>query len=842
MKSNTDIRWNKLALAVALAPVLGITSVPTYAQMLEEVVVTARKRDESLQDTPVAVTALGTDDMRAAQINNLADLAQTVPGLSNTDGAKVSGLTIRGVGARAAQVKVDPGVGVYVDGVFMPRSDTQLVDVVDMESMQVLRGPQGTLFGKNTAGGAILMTSKKPHEEFEGQVELGLGNFDRQDFSVRLGGPLIEDTLFGALTYDKRTADGYMEDDITGVDYGDTDRQAVVGQLRWIPSDSLIVDFIALWGETTENAAPRTCIQADPTAVLQGLIAPGDETPFAEYCERSEALAKKEKVLMDDAPMSYEVTNKMAGLTLDWEMGDITLKSITGYLQQEDIKFDSDQDGVPLESIGNFSTTARHMAANGIDGENQKRVFMSQEFNLFGSAFDDKLDYTLGVYASDEQIDEVLGGNSLTQSAFLGVDFGGPVQVIPPANAGLRNPSLAELSGQSAAAFGQLIWYFSDMWQFTLGARYTWEEKTYTQFNYLATAPGGILPSREAFNELADTLQPLITHPDIPKQDVEDDWTEFSPSATVTMFAPDSWTEGFLNSGMFYLTYSEGFKAGGFSDFGADLVSFDPEIVKNTELGFKMDMFNQRVRMNGAIYSMDYTDMQLGVTRTFGEFNSVFGFTNAGDSVVEGLELELVFLPLDNLLLSFTAAYTDAEFEEFFDEFVNEEDETEVFDRSDEPFAHLPEQTYSWVIQYDWDTDLGLITPRISGAYKDEVYIGQSPLAFEFVDGAGTLDSFTVWNARLSLQSHQLEGLEVALYVNNFTDEFYYGTGNLNDILGIASVVPGKSKTYGVVLLQLVVLAHNPAGNRPHLSRLFYALEKRPSKDNFFAKIKTARS
>ncbi len=212
MRNTKAFHWNKIALATLLAQALGATSSPLFAQagMLEEVVVTARKRVESLQDTPVAVSAFGAEDMRSAQINNLADLSQQVPGLTNTDGAKFSGLSIRGVGSRATQAKVDPGVGVYVDGVFMPRSDTQLVDVVAMESMQVLRGPQGTLFGKNTAGGAVIMNTVKPGELFEGSIDTTFGDYDRKDFSVRVSGPLIEDTLFGSLTYDTRNEDGYM--------------------------------------------------------------------------------------------------------------------------------------------------------------------------------------------------------------------------------------------------------------------------------------------------------------------------------------------------------------------------------------------------------------------------------------------------------------------------------------------------------------------------------------------------------------------------------------------------------------------------------------------------------
>ena len=785
---------NTLVRVITLAPLLGALAVPSQAQVLEEVVVIARKRVENLQDTPVAVTAFGANSMREAQINNLADLSRQVPGLSNTDGAKFSGLTIRGVGARVAQAKVDPGVGVYVDGLFIPRGDTQLVDVVDMESIQVLRGPQGTLFGKNTAGGAILMSSQKPGDEFEGHVDVKLGDYDQQDLSVRIGGPLIEGKLYGALTYDTRSSDGYMEDYFTGREYGDIDRQALVGQLRYEPTDSLTIDFIALWGEQNERAAPRTCLLANPNTQLQSLLAPGVHQSYGDLCQLSESIVKNEKVIMDQVPMDYDVTNNLAGLTLNWEVGDFQLKSITGYLYQEDLKRDSDQDASLYYSIGNFSTTARHFNANGLKGDDEERHFVSQEFNLLGSAFDDKLDYTLGIYGSDEKIEDNLGGNSLTPSGYLGVPLGDNVLVIAPAQAGLRNPSLTELTGQSAAVFGQLIYSFNDMWQFTLGARYTWEEKKIDQRNYRATAPTEVV-TRDEFDQLADDYQPLVVDPDLPKLKDDDNWSEVSPSATITMFGPDSWTDGFLDSAMFYLTYSEGFKAGGFSDFGGELVSFDPETVENYEFGFKTEMFDQRVRLNGAVYTMDYDDMQLGVTRTFGELDAVFGITTAGSSEVDGAELELVFLPLEGLMLSMTASYIDASFKEFLDE----GGDGEPVDRSHEPFAYLPEQTYSWVVQYDWDTEFALITPRISGYYKDEVYIGQEPAAYDFVDSQATLDDYTVWNARLAIQSHQVDGLEVALFANNFTDEFYYGTGNLqSDLVGSASVVAGKPRHYGV--------------------------------------------
>jgi iron complex outermembrane receptor protein len=476
------------------------------------------------------------------------------------------------------------------------------------------------------------------------------------------------------------------------------------------------------------------------------------------------------------------------------------LKSITGYLYQDSLQRDSDQDATPFYSIGSFTETTRHMRASGIDADSEERLFLSQEFNLFGSAFNEKLDYTLGVYASDETIEDQAGGNTLSLGGWMGGARGSEDKIgtIPPAAIAYRGASLLELTSQSAAAFGQLIYYFNDMWQFTLGGRYTWEEKAIDQQNFITTqGPIGNV-SREEMNALANFLQPNVVNPENPRQEDKQDWSEFSPAATVTMFAPGSWTEGFLDTGMFYLSYSEGFKAGGFSSFGTETVVFDPEIVQSTELGFKMDMADHRLRLNGAVYFMDYDDMQLGVTRTFGEFNSSFGITNAGKAEMTGAELELSFLPLEGLLISFTGSYIDAEYTEFDDEFTNDMGETELSDRSDESFQHVPEQTYSWVIQYDWDTSFALIIPRISGSYKDSVYIGQDVAAFEFEDDS-TLDSFTIWNARLAFQSNQIQGLEVALYANNFTDEFYYGTGNVNaGLIGASSLIRGKPKSYGM--------------------------------------------
>ncbi|NQX89233.1 MAG: TonB-dependent receptor [Halioglobus sp.] len=803
MKPVAKEQWATIALIPLLSSLVSASVMPVYAQSstLEEVVVVARKREESLQDTPVAVSAFDTVQLREAQITNVADLARIVPGLSNKDGDRVSGLAIRGVGSRAVGSATDPGVGVYVDGLFMPRSDTQLVDVVDMASIQVLRGPQGTLFGKNTAGGALLLETRKPTDVFEAQVEVGTGNYDRQNLSLRVDGPLFEDKLFAALTYDRRKEEGYMDDYFTGRDYGDTDRKAVVGQLRWLAASDLTVDLLTLWGERREHAAPNSCISLNPDAALQ-IFASTTPGVFGDFCALSEALIDDEKVIMDPRGMDYDVTNNLAGLTVLWDVGDVRIKSVTGYLYQDDLKRDHDIDATSFWSLSNFQETVRNLRGSGFNAGKEERTFVSQEFNVFGSLFDGDMDYTLGLYASNEDIEDQVDGQTLSLGGWVGqtISADGAVLLFNPAAIGSNNIRLVDYTSTSSAGFGQFIYNFNEIWQFTVGGRLTWEEKKINQRNYTTNAVAPTNPvSRAAMNALQDFQQPMTLLSSAPRFNADDDWVEFTPMVTATLFAPDSWTDGFLDSGMFYLSYSEGFKAGGFTSFGPDqALPFDPETVKSTEFGFKLEALSQRLRVNGAIYFMDYEDMQLGVTRQFGELQTIFGITNAGDAEVYGVELEVVAMPLPGLLINFTGSNLRAEYKTFVDEFVDNEGLLQITDRSEEPFSYIPDQTYSLAVQYDWQVEDVLVRPRVSGFYKDKVYTGLDPAAFLFEDQA-TLDAYAIWNARLAFVPSALESLEIAIFAQNLTDKKYFGTGTVEAArLGTTSVIRGKPRSYGI--------------------------------------------
>lgn len=771
---------------------------------LEEIVVTARKREESLQDTPVAVTALGGEALRAAQINSLEDVVKEVPGLTARDGRKDGSFSIRGVGTRFDSLQLDPGVGIYVDGIFIPRGDSQILDVVNTESLQVLRGPQGTLFGKNTAGGAILMTSKKPTEEFEGFVDVIAGNRNRLDGTVGVGGPLIEGTLAASVVLDARSEDGYFDDAETGREYGDTDRQSALAQVRWTPSDELTIDLLALKGKIRENAAPNTCRMANPTAGLSIFTAPGETRLYAHLCAQSEALAEDEEVLMDRNLSRFEMDNELLGLTVNWEVGDFQLKSITGYLGQEGIMNSSDSDASPLLALSNNDEVRDHWLANGRDPMDQSREFYSQEFNLVGSAFDDQLDFTVGVFGSEERIDDVWDGLALGPGGVIGIPTGEEVLVLG-AIEGLRDLSLQEFENSSWAVFGQAIYYINHQWQLTLGARYTEETKRYTQINYTSTSTQELagIYSREAFDALENFTHGITRTGEDFHED--ESWNEFSPAVTLSMAAPDSWTEsGWLSDGSFYLSVSDGFKAGGYSSFGNQLQAFDPETLRAYEFGFKLDLLDNQMRLNGAVYMSEYNDIQLQVVRETGfdpetgvrSFAS--GLTNAADADIYGAELEFTWLFAPGWITGFTGSYIKAEYNEF-DDISQVEGEEMLFDRSDEEFSYLPEQTYSWYLQYEHESELGLVGARLSGYYKDEVYMGTDVEAVE--NPVSYLEDYTLWNASISYRPANFNNLDIALLVENLLDEDYFASGGISvNGVGSAFLIPGKPRSYAVQL------------------------------------------
>ena len=807
------------------------------ALAIEEVVVTARKKEESLQEVPVAVSAFNAEAMEQLGIRNLRDLDGLVPGLhlgEGGNGVKGDGNAyIRGVGQRETRVTIDSGVGIYLDDVYIARASGALLDAIELETIEVLRGPQGTLFGKNTTGGAILYRSRKPTTEFGGQFKGTYGNEGRQDATLSVNVPLIGDTLLSQWTLASVESDGYIKNQLDGTPYSNDDRKIGVAQLAWLPRDDLSIDFSYNHTKTDQQPLGQKCRWLGEELAEQGVTGPGSlellynafsPVSVQEYCERSGAELPLDKFQGEQNTQSnvfyqgsYEVTTDMVYTTVNWELNDtMALKSITAYRNTEQIA-DEDLDGMEAVIIG-------RLAPNNNDTDQY-----TQEFQFLGSAFEDKLEYTVGLYGFYEE----------TNDDWL-QDFAGFVENTTAGNNILlarSNLTERETENTAWAGFGQMDWNFSDHWIMTLGLRYTWEERktnyrearvylpSIGKGNYLGSAdtiytanvihpfdaPGanpvkswlyGFDPDGEggapfevgAFGELSDDRN-------------DDDW---SPMASIKYLATDELLDSLrLDSAMAYLTYASGFRSGGVSvgngDFDGDqiidLENYKPETVDMIELGLKIDAFDRKLRTNIAIYYQEYDDIQL--TTTVADPNlgvPLPAIDNAGEAEISGVETEFTFLPTENLRFIGSVSYMDAEYKEYMAEVPNPDGPGQIeIDRSDEPMPRAPEWTAYLSADYFINTERwGTFIPSALVRYTDELYGGFDRESFIVADDISS-DAQAFYDARLTWQLPDQRWI-VTAWCKNLTDKDDHLVGGVPTV-GVARTTTeaySEPRTYGL--------------------------------------------
>ena len=809
-------RWNQRS--VLLGTLLFIASdlcvMPSYGQdmALEEVIVTARRRMESLQETPLAVTALNADALRDAGVRNLADLNQLAPNIdvSSANGsAPLASVYIRGVGQRNTGANIDSGVGIYIDDVYLGRPDGALLDINDIQSVQVLRGPQGTLFGKNTTGGALVFTTNKPLDEFEGSVGVRVGNYDRLDVDFVLNVPLL-DSLWTRLSGVSVSRDGYIDNRFDGRDYMDEDRQSLVWQTRWLPAESLTLDLNVNWAETEQLMRPQKCMLVPGFQGWQAelfntiAITPATGRTLDDYCADAADVGDANTVI-SDLGGDYLARNKGVSFTAQWELSDdLSLKSITAWRYTEAEQNDElDHTGIPFL----HRTNSVH-PFNGAAETDQ----YSQEFQLIGSAFDDRMQYVAGLYWFSEET-----------SGRTNVNFLGPFD---PAVADLffLNSSASQLASdnKSVSAFAQVEWEYSARWRSTFGLRYTDEERKLARNRFSVDAAtldsnggpalglgGGLYAvQRPGFEynpqfdfELMDVTAGKTTDSDV------------SPMATVQYLIDGN---DLIDTGTVYLSYSEGFLSGGLSEApSGDLETFKPEQVENWELGFKLDLMGSRLRFNGAFFYADYTDRQLTTLVINTATNSPAPATiNAAKSTIKGFELETTWLATPQWLLTFNLTINDGDIKEFDDQQLTIGDpgtppdagctradlvvllvDSCPSDRSGENLPRLPEQTYLLAAQYSWQTPFGLLMPRVQASWK---------LDMDFCFDSASCDT-GLWledeqfdlSARITWISSD-EKWVAALYGSNLTDEDYMVGGTaLVESSGVGGFAAATPRMYG---------------------------------------------
>jgi iron complex outermembrane receptor protein len=744
---------------------------------LQEVTVTARKREERLLDVPIAITAVSSASIESHSMKSLSDVTYAVPNLSIATGGTDAGGTgnsvvfIRGIGQVDYANSIDPGVGTYVDGVYLGRAVGGNLDLPDVQQIEVLRGPQGTLFGKNTMGGAVNLTTKRPTFANDGSIAATFGEDRRRD--VELQGDLkLTDVLAGRIVAAHRQKDGYIRRYYGGDPIGEEKTTIVRGKLEFRPDETLDVllsadytkaggslgkvtrifdpakvgDFLGrLW-----NDVPAMYI-ADffDDGILNGSAPPIPGLPKVPFSviqgERIDPANDHNTLRQTGAVGPRENDYRVSGgsLRIERQFGWSTLRSISAY-RSIDSSVGGDEDG----------QRAVISSANWRDTQHQ----LSEELNLFSSYFERKVDWLLGAYYFHEKAGSNQFINQDLPWFMVNIQFGTKVR--------------------SYAGFGEGTWHFNEKWSASAGVRYTSEDKDFyaaqpcSPMMLLPVCPGGFL---------------------VPYTTTSDSWSSVDPRVSIQYRPVDDW--------MLYLQYATGFKSGGFNaraDSAAAVKRpFDMEKLKSVELGAKGSFADGRAIASLAAYRYKYSDLQMvisGVSPVSGTAVSVVG--NLGQASIWGAEAELTLKATDRWTFDAAAGYTKAKYDSLDPAVLSliTSFGSPAVSRSNK-LPRTPEFTGNIGVQYALPIGKGnSVVSRADYAYVDE----------QFNEVQNFRESRTPGHANLNARVTYLHSdrWEAALYGKNITNKQYVANafwpqGGLGSSLFL---IPNQPREVGVTL------------------------------------------
>lgn len=714
----------------------------------DEIVVTAQKREQSLQNVGIAISVFGEEEIRDLRIQSPIDLVGQTPNLAikEINPGLLPVFTLRGVGLNDYSANNNPTVGVYVDEVYLTSTAQLVSQLYDMERIEVLKGPQGTLYGRNTTGGAINFISNKPAFERSYFVSAGYGNFQTFEGELMFNLPLSETAaarLSGKVT---KQGEGYWESrTLGGESIGEQEIWSGRLQLGWQPSDKVKVN-LKLEGGVSDSelgqsehfgvfaagVSPRTpCApilagRADPAQCVDAFgYSDPDGDPFVGDWN-------------NDARSEYDQLS--AALRVDWEIGAAEITSITAY-QRYNRGFLSDPDSGPF-------------VAAEFDVDDSIRQF-TQEVRLAGNAASG-ISYLTGLFYSRDVVETSMSGNLIDLFR-------------------TQTQAEAEQKTSSAALYGNLSWEFTDSLQLNLGARYTWEEKEFvggnTDLNPFGTSC-----------LLSPICAPGLTGPvPVSIQNAKIDDKNFS------------WKVGLDFTGiedqLLYGSISRGYKSGGFFGGGfttsdLQLQPFKPEELTAYEIGAKTQFLNRTVRLNIAAFYYDYSDVQTFIADTSGPF-VVTVLSNVDEAKIYGAEADLLWFPTDGLDFALSAGVLDTELG--------------AFTTSDGQFPKgnklpsAPELTFSGRARYEWP---------LSSVLRARIQTDASYTASEFKNANNrpllSSDSFWVWNGRISV-GNVAKGWELSVWGKNLLNKNIL-THAFDNGIGNGAFIYRAPRTFGVTL------------------------------------------
>lgn len=707
------------AVAVALTPTMAYADESPKLQ-IEEVVVTARKRQESAQDIPLALTAMSGEDLAINGINDMTDLQAHTSSLTIYAARGTSSTAtayIRGIGQSDPLWGVEPGVGIYINDVYLARPQSALLDMLDVERIEILRGPQGTLYGRNTIGGAIKYITKRPSDTLTATTDFAVGSYNQQDFRGAISGPIIDDKLLGSFSVGTFNHDGYGENRLTGRDVSDKELHTARVNVVYIANDNFEIDFSAdgTWDRSnvrgTQRMVPNT---------------------YELYFEGNPPLAvSDDRYDVDNGFEDQDNSSEAKGAALTFRYsgdGAWSAKSITAWR-------DGDTDGAIDFDAGPYPIAD----VDAIYFDTQ----ISQEFQLNYDS--DTLQAVLGLYFMDAEAGGRIRNRFALPAAALGL---APPTTIPGPIITIYGESGGQIDTQSMALFGDMSWQATDALTVSLGLRIGRETKEADVLNQGFTDDTFVTPNGAVTANFEN----------------EETWTDASPRISIDYKVADDQ--------LVYASISKGFKSGGFN-IRANTVQvprsgdpYEPESVVAYEMGYK-STFADRFQFNLAAFHNDYEDIQLSIftgvdTTGDGNLDSFFGdFTNAGQGTIDGLEFEFTWAVADNFDITGNAAYLDANFDEYISGGVDVSDDRE--------FTDTPELAYGIHAKWFVELDSSSITSHLGYSWRDDVQpvTNQSDLIYQ--------EAYGLWNAKVSWNFEN--GLLLALEGKNLADEEYRTTG-----------------------------------------------------------------
>jgi len=720
---------------------VGAQSPASSAPPLEEIVVTAQKREQRLQDVPFSVSALSAEQIAASGITRLDDVARYTPGLFfETIGIGRPQAFIRGIGSAAFDAGSDPSVALFVDEIYISRFTGVTFDLFDLERIEVLKGPQGTLFGRNAAGGALHIVTRKPTDEFSAQFAADIGNYDSMLLRGGISGPLRGDDFLYRLSFAAKESEGYITNTATGEHHQDDGSYGLRGQLRYTGSDVFDATFTLEYGRddigmlAEQNVTDNVLFR--PPGDLAG---PPDELSlYQQY--NTDGFQERDSTLI--------------AAHLNWETPLGALSSISAFRNNEFEEL-HDLDSTLLDTLDRYALE---------DGET-----FSQELRL-ASDTDAPFNWVAGLYYLHESTfrDEqwVIGGDT----AFALFMNGGQR---------FNLQDVMDVTTDSYAVFGQGTYALTPQWNLTGGGRYSRDEKSADRVLDNNGIGAQCTPGTPCGPFPFNVLLPASFTTSFGRS-----WNSFDPQVTVDYRASDDV--------MLYATYREGFKSGGFqpsipaNEERASFI-FDPEEVRSYEVGVKSELAERRLRLNAALFYNRYEDLQFVTGTGVGAGGAPIVVTdNAAHATSQGGEVELLFRPGENLQLSAGYSYVDATIDEYVDDAGN--------DQSGKQVIRTPKHQASTVGEYSFELggDARLVL-RGEWSYRSRVYF----------DPGNTLETsqegFSQFNARIAYETGG--PWSFALWGRNLGDELYCQ----NTITLSASTVgvchTGPPRTYGVSFL-----------------------------------------